>query len=145
AESVPQPTEHAIKKLVPGATGVVYLARRGEEDASMIPRNLCLAGFFSLVFSACASSKHGCYNPPCGPGVGSGGVQDLSVSVEDQGGVAPPDLAPLVRKFGDPCTDRSQCTTGYCVFAGFGGVCTVECPAIGCPAGYGCYGVLGAG
>jgi hypothetical protein len=34
--------------------------------------------------------------------------------------------------------------SNICVFSGLGGVCTTVCPTIGCPNGYGCYGVLGA-
>jgi len=97
--------------------------------------------FCLSVVSACASSAPA----PTGKDIGAGGV-DLS----DTGGqidLGIPDLVmPDMKKggFGDPCTDPSQCETNICILTGKGGVCTDFCPAIGCPAMWGCYDVLGA-
>jgi hypothetical protein len=99
-----------------------------------------------VFFAGCASSRPG--NTPCTGAHcdgGAGGI-DLSASMDDASAIdfGAPDLTPL-KMFGDPCTDRSQCQSGICIFSGLGGVCSVMCPNIGCPAGYGCYGVLGGG
>jgi hypothetical protein len=95
------------------------------------------AGACDPKFSSCTDS-----------GVGGGGTPDLSANAVDAGEVLDfasiADLTPP-KKFGEPCTDRAQCESGICVFSGLGGVCTQLCPTIGCPQGYGCYGVLGGG
>ena len=45
------------------------------------------------------------------------------------------------RHFGDPCTDGDQCESHICILVGSSGVCSQLCGE--CPAGYGCFGVLG--
>src|SRR5437764_567684 len=52
--------------------------------------------------------------------------------------------AGMLHDFGEPCNDRSECRSNICIFSGLGGVCSTLCPTIGCPQGFGCYGVLGA-
>src|SRR5688572_29567170 len=54
---------------------------------------------------------------------------------------AGPDAANLAG-FGEPCTNRDQCMSDICIFAGTTGVCSMLCKGT-CPRGYGCYGVLG--
>jgi hypothetical protein len=99
----------------------------------------------SLVFCLLVFMVGGCASSAPAPqgrdlGGGGGGGDDIDLGVPD---LAPP--ADLKKAgFGEPCSDASQCETNICVFTSKGGVCTDFCPAIGCPAMWGCYDVLGA-
>ncbi len=111
---------------------------------------LYFATLLFLSIAGCAESGQpgACGNGACTDGGGGGGGSaDLSAAIDLSAGIdlmTAVDLtAPL--KFGDPCTDKSQCESQICIFSGLGGVCSVLCPQIGCPQGYGCYGVLGGG
>ncbi|MBV8755650.1 MAG: hypothetical protein JO257_00150, partial [Deltaproteobacteria bacterium] len=84
------------------------------------------------LLAACASSRRAGEIDAQGGGGGS----DAAV-IQDSG---PPD-APL-KGFGDPCTDSHECQSGICILTSTGGVCSMQCGQ--CPAGYGCFGVLGA-
>ncbi|HUS63806.1 MAG TPA: hypothetical protein VMZ28_04645, partial [Kofleriaceae bacterium] len=109
-------------------------------------RTLGLALLMSWL--GCASSApQGTCDPKvqrC-PGSSDAGVDLAQVAGEDFGVIdlMPTDLTPL-KGFGDPCTDKSQCASGFCVFTGLSGVCSRLCPP-DCPTGFGCFGVLGGG
>jgi hypothetical protein len=103
-----------------------------------------VAALASLVLVACASSNSApCPEEGCsGDGGGlDGGTPDATVWID----VIVPDAADL-RGFGEPCTDRSQCESEICIFAGTTGVCSQLCfgGPDDCPEGWGCYGVEGA-
>ena len=57
---------------------------------------------------------------------------------------ADPNDAPPRRGFGEACTDKAECDSNICIFAGDSGVCSQLCAEGTCPGGWGCYGVLGA-
>src|SRR5262249_7884897 len=96
-----------------------------------------------LVALGCAGPE-----PAASGGSGGGGSSGSSGSGGGQGD-APGSVdaatdGPMKKGFGEPCNDRTECLSNICIFSGLGGVCSVPCPPIGCPQGYGCYGVLGA-
>jgi hypothetical protein len=122
----------------------------------MSTRWLCAA----LMVTSCSLAAIGCASSqppgrcvgascPCqdctkdlAPGTGGGGeVDDLGVPDLAATGTSP-DMTPT-KSFGEACSDNQECVSNICVFTGAGGTCTQVCPAIGCPAGYGCYNVVG--
>ncbi|HEY2743843.1 MAG TPA: hypothetical protein VGL86_04445 [Polyangia bacterium] len=95
----------------------------------------------SAIGCAAADKPSHCGGGQCdlGTGVGGNGDGDMAeLPIPSNGDMASPELG-----FGDTCTDNGQCASGICVETGTGGVCTVQCMADSCPAGYGCLGVNG--
>jgi hypothetical protein len=87
----------------------------------------------------------------CAGGAASGG-EDASVGVEadapmaiDARIVIDADLtdAPPKKGFGETCVSKAECESSICVFSGLSGVCSAVCNPPDCPAGFGCYSVLG--
>jgi len=102
-----------------------------------IPSLLAVVALFA--FASCASG-----NPAgtCDPAETPGCEVDGSVSpFADAGATNNADAGPE-RGFGEPCSDRSECASNFCILVGIGGVCSDYCTDGMCPEGYGCFGVI---
>jgi hypothetical protein len=80
---------------------------------------LCAVGV--LVLCACASSQGG-GDDDGGGGLDGGAVDAPPLADVPLGIDAGPDAANLAG-FGEPCTNRDQCMSDICIFAGTTGVC----------------------
>jgi len=83
-----------------------------------------------------------CQGGVCVAGIDAGvdvGAPDVGPPIADTG----PDTQPR-KQFGEPCSDKAECASGICIFAGVGGICSKICTPGSCPPGYGCLGVLDA-
>jgi hypothetical protein len=87
---------------------------------------LALAGRPPVCTQPCASL------PTCPAGM-------TCVPIPDGAGSSSPLCAPgSGLGFGAACTASSQCFTQLCLGVGSGGVCTIGCAQVPCPAGYAC-------
>ncbi len=126
-----------------------------------------LAGF-ATVLVGCATASPGDCNPAvqpcscsgpadcptgwiCGAGGlcvldGDAGVRDGTVDASPDASTAADaavDAAPLLG-FGEPCNDKTECSSNICLVVATGGFCTMLCQGGTCPQDYGCFGVLDA-
>src|SRR5688572_22744137 len=93
----------------------------------------------SAGLSACASSTSDRDDLDAGAGDGAALFPDGPPAA-----AADPNDAPPRRDFGEACADKAECVSNICIFAGVTGVCSALCAEGTCPAGWGCYGVVGA-